>query len=167
MEALNMTRVALAAGCPGLAQAVFDHAHHCRPTGSVEESGMEIYRDLQYPHLREAHDRIYFGAWRGSSPTLGDLVEARRQVECFLDALEGELRQASPPGARQYLAKAWDAYRQGEPESAPGPAVLLAINNALSYGHRVLDRLLRAKGEANHVSRAFAGYYDASGDGDE
>ena len=28
---------------------------------------MEIYRGLLYAHLREAHDRIYFGAWRGSS----------------------------------------------------------------------------------------------------
>jgi hypothetical protein len=128
---------------------------------------MEIYRGLLYPHLRKAHDRIYFGAWRGSSPTVGDLVDARRQLECFLDALEQELQQASPPGTRECLVKAWDAYRQAEPESAPNPAVLLAINNALSYGHRVLDRLLRARGEGNHVSRAFAAYYDAPGDGDE
>jgi len=128
---------------------------------------MEIYRDLLYPHLREAHDRIYFGAWRGPSPSLADLAEAQRQLECFLGALEQELQQASPPGARECLAKAWDAHRQGKPESAPGSAVLLAINNALSYGHRVLDRLLRAKGEGNHVSRAFAEYYDGSVDGDE
>ena len=128
---------------------------------------MEIYRDLLYPHLREAHDRIYFGPWRGPSPTTSDLLEARRQLERFLDTLEQELQQTSPPRAREYLARARDAYRQGEPESAPSPAVLLAINNALSYGHRVLDRLLRAKGEGNHVSRAFAGYYDGSVDGDE
>ena len=128
---------------------------------------MEIYRGLLYPRLREAHDRIYFGAWRGSSPTLDDLVEARRQLVCFLDALELELTQASPPGGREHLAMARDAYRQVEPESAPGSVVLLAINNALSYGHRVLDRLLRANGQGNHVSRAFAEYYDASGDGDE
>ena len=128
---------------------------------------MEIYRDLLYPDLREAHDRIYFGAWRGSSPTPGDLVEAWRQLECFLNALEQELQRAAPPGAWEYLIKARDARRQVEPDSAPSPAILLAINNALSYGHRVLDRLLRARGEGNHVSRAFAAYYDASGDGDE
>ena len=128
---------------------------------------MEIYRGLLYAHLREAHDRIYFGAWRGSSPTLGDLVEARRQLESFFGALEQELQQASPPGAREYLAKARETYRQVEPESAPGPAVLLAINNALSYGHRALDRLLRANGEGNHVSRAFAGYYEKSAFADE
>ena len=83
---------------------------------------MDIYRGLLYPDLREAHDRIYFGAWRGASPTLGDLVEARRQLESFLDALEKELQQASaPPGAREYQARAREAYRQVEPESAPGP----------------------------------------------
>lgn len=128
---------------------------------------MEIYRNLLYPHLREVHDRIYFGAWRGSSPALVDLVEARRQLGDFLGALEQELQQARPPGAEECLAKAREVYRQVEPESSSGAAVLLAINNTLSYGHRVLDRLLRAKGEGNHVSRAFARYYDASGDGDE
>jgi hypothetical protein len=124
---------------------------------------MEIYRDLLYPHLREAHDRIYFGAWRGTSPTMDDLLEARRQLEGFLGALEQELQQASPPSAREYLVKAWEAYREGDPEVAASPAILLAINNALSYGHRVLDRCLRARGVANHVSREFAAYYDVAG----
>jgi hypothetical protein len=128
---------------------------------------MEIYRSLHYPELREAHDRIYFGAWRGSSPTPADLKEAHDRLGRFLDALAPELTQAAAPGAQEYLAKAREAYRQADPDAAAGPAVLLAINNALSYGHRVLDRLLRARGEANHVSRAFARYYDAGGAGGE
>jgi hypothetical protein len=92
-----------------------------------------------------------------------DLIEARHQLGRFLDALEEELQGDTPPGAREYLAKAREAYRLAEPEAFPGSTVLLAINNGLSYGHRVLDRLLRAKGEANHVSRAYAQYYDAPG----
>ncbi len=128
---------------------------------------MDIYRGLMYSELRQAHDRVYFGAWRGVSPTLSDLKEAHQQLRRFLNALEQELYQASPPGAREYLAKARDAFNQVDPEASAGPAVLLAINNALSYGHRVLDRLLRAKGEGNHVSRAFAQYYDSSGGDDE
>ena len=128
---------------------------------------MDIYQGLMYPQLREAHDRIYFGAWRGASPTLADLKEARRLLGSFLGALEEDLRQASPPGAQEILAKARDSYRQVEPEGSPGSSVLLAINNALSYGHRVLDRLLRARGEGNHVSRDFAAYYAVSGNGDE
>ena len=124
---------------------------------------MGIYQGLHFPHLREAHDRIYFGAWRGPSPTPSDLREARQQLERFLDALEEELQGASPPGATEYLAKAREASRLADPEAFPGSAILLAINNGLSYGHRVLDRLLRAQGEANHVSRDFAPHYGASG----
>jgi len=128
---------------------------------------MEIYQGFLYPHLREAHDRVFFGAWRGSSPTVADLKEAQGHLGRFLDGLGRELQQASPPGAQEYLAKAREAYRQVDPEAAAGPTVLLAINNALSYGHRVLDRLLRAQGQPNHASRAFAAHYDGAGDGDE
>jgi hypothetical protein len=124
---------------------------------------MEIYRGLLYPHLREAHDRIYFGAWRGPSPTLTDLSEAHQQLGRFLDGLEQELHGTGPPGAREYLAKAREVHRLADPKGPDGAAVLMAINNALSYGHRVLDRLLRAQGEANHVSRAFARWYEAPG----
>lgn len=125
------------------------------------------YRDLSYPHLREAHDRIYFGAWRGSSPTMGDLRDVYRQLGNFLETLEQELRQDSPRRTREYLAKAREAHRQANPEVTTGSAVLLAINNALSYGHRVLDILLREKGEPNHRSRDFAQYYEFSLDEDQ
>lgn len=130
---------------------------------------MEIYRGLAYPQLRAAHDRVYFGAWRGTSPTAADLEEARARLGAFLDALEEALRQgqAAPAGVQDYLAKAREAYRQVSPNTSSGPALLLAINNALSYGHRVLDRLLRAGGHANHVSREFARFYDGRGPGEE
>lgn len=61
-----------------------------------------------------------------------------------------QAHEASPPGAEEYLAKAREAYRLGR-------AVLLAINNTFSYGHRVLDRLLRAKGEDGRRVRAGEG----------
>ena len=128
---------------------------------------MDIYQGLLYPELREVHDRIYFGPWRGSSPTVADLQEAQRQLLRFLAGLERELQRGSPPATQEYLTKAREAYRQVDREDAPGSAVLLAINNALSYGHRVLDRLLRAQGEGNHVSRDFAAYYAVSGNRDE
>lgn len=38
------------------------------------------YHGLMYSHLREIHDRIYFGAWRGPSPTLSDLRGVTRQL---------------------------------------------------------------------------------------
>jgi hypothetical protein len=43
----------------------------------------------------------------------------------------------------------------------------LAINNVLSYGHRLLNFLLRARGESNHVSRDFAKYHESVDDGDD
>ena len=128
---------------------------------------MDIYQGLLYPELRAAHDRVYFGAWRGTSPTAADLQAARRQLEAFLDGLEREVQGGGPPGTQEYLAKARDAYRLIDPEAGGGPDSLRAINNALSFGHRVLDRLLRAQGQGNHLSRGFARFYDSPGGGDE
>lgn len=125
------------------------------------------YQGLSYPDLREVHDRIYFGAWRGSSPTLVCLQEAYRQLETFLDLLEHTLSPDSPGRAKECLAKAREMHGQATPETATDSTVLLAINNALSYGHRVLDILLREKGDPIHVSREFAQYYDRASDGDE
>lgn len=126
------------------------------------------YEGLRYPELREAHDRIYFGGWRGSSPTLADLQNAGVQLARFLDNLEQALDRDGPEDAREYLAKAHEAYAQAEPSTSPGSATLLAINNALSYGHRVLDIMLRHQGDLNHASRDFALYYDGfAPDGDQ
>lgn len=47
-------------------------------------------------------------------------------------------------------------------EASVDSTVLLAINNTLSYGHRVLDILLQGKEESIHVSRDFAHYYRAA-----
>ena len=117
------------------------------------------YQGLMYPHLREIHDRIYFGAWRGPSPTLSDLQDVTRQLGEFLDALEQELHQDSPGRAREYLARARETHRQVNLQASVDSTVLLAINNTLSYGHRVLDILLQGKGESIHTSRDFAHYY--------
>lgn len=124
------------------------------------------YQGLRYADLREAHDRIYFGAWRGTSPTLLCIQEAYRQLGSFLDALEQTLGPDSPGRAKECLAKARETHRQADPQASTDSTILLAINNTLSYGHRVLDILLREKGESIHMSRAFAGYYDAVGDDD-
>jgi len=118
------------------------------------------YQGLSFPHLRLAHDRIYFGAWRGSAPTQVDLQDVYLQLRRFLDLLEQELRPDSPERAKEYLDKARETYRQANPESTAGSSVFLAINNTLSYGHRVMDILLQARGEPIHMSREFAQHYD-------
>ena len=125
------------------------------------------YQGLSYADLREAHDRIYFGAWRGSSPTLLCLQEAYRQLGSFLDALEHTLGPDSPGRAKECLAKARETHHQANPKGSMDSTVLLAINNTLSYGHRVLDILLQEEGEAIHMSRDFAQYYDSTRAEDE
>lgn len=120
------------------------------------------YQGLSLSHLRLAHDRIYFGAWRGSAPTLPDLQNVYLQLGRFLDLLEQELRPDSPGRAKEYLAKARVTHHQANPDSTAGSSVLLAINNTLSYGHRVMDILLQARGEPIHMSREFAQYYDVA-----
>lgn len=57
--------------------------------------------------------------------------------------------------------------RPSWPAPTRAPDLFRAMNAALSYGHRVLDLLLRARGEGNHVSRDFAGYHDLAEGGDE
>jgi hypothetical protein len=124
------------------------------------------YEGLRYPELREAHDRIYFGAWRGSSPTLLHLEEAYRQLGNFLDALQQTLDPGSPKRAQEHLAKARETHRRANPETTTDSTVFTAINNTLSYGHRALDILLQEKGQPNHVTRDFAQYYDLTQDED-
>lgn len=122
------------------------------------------YKGLRYPELREAHDRIYFGRWRGSSPTLAHLLDAYRQLGGFLDALEQTLAPDNSGRARECLAKARETHRRANPETTTDSTVFTAINNTLSYGHRALDILLQEKGQPNHVTRDFAQYYDSTHD---
>jgi hypothetical protein len=84
--------------------------------------------------------------------------EAQRLLGSFLGALELEPRQVGPPGAQEILARARDCYHQVEPDGSSGSAVLLAINNALSYGHHLLDRLLRARGGAGGGESRLPGF---------
>jgi len=124
------------------------------------------YLGLPYAHLREMHDRIYFGHWRGSSPTLAHLLDAYRQLGGFLDALEQTLAPDSSGRAKECLAKARETHRRANPETGTDSSVFMAINNTLSYGHRVLDILLQERGEPNHITRDFAQYYDLTQDED-
>jgi len=124
------------------------------------------YDGLRYPDLRQAHDRIYFGPWRGSSPRFSDLQDAYRRLGGFLDALEQTLASDSSTRAKECLAKARETHRRANPETTIDSTVFMAINNTLSYGHRVLDILLQEKGEPNHITRDFAQYYDLTQDED-
>lgn len=129
--------------------------------------GRSPYAGLMYPHIRELHDKIYFGRWRGVSGTDKDLDHVWRQLQEYVQLLAAEVGPDAPLAQRDYLRKAAAALALSDPHANRGPELFQAINATLSYGHSVLNLLLRSVGEANHLSRDFAPYYDFALDADE
>lgn len=125
------------------------------------------YDHLTYGRLREIHDQIYFGKWRAASPQDTDLEEAHQRLCAFADLLAAEVAPDAPAEQREYLRKAQAELAGADPRTNRAPDLFRAMNAALSYGHRVLDLLLRARGEGNHPSRDFAGHHDLAEGGDE
>lgn len=122
------------------------------------------YTELLFGRIREIHDRVYFGRWRREDATEDDLQGARRQLAEYVDLLVRQAGSTPPPDQRDYLDKTLAAFQ--DVQTQQGSELLLALNNTLSYGHRLLNYLLRARGEANHVSRDFAKYHESSDEGD-
>lgn len=129
--------------------------------------GQSPYDGLQYPRIRELHDQIYFGRWRGVSGTDDDLEDVWQQLREYVQLLAAEVGPDAPLDQRDYLGKAKVALALSDPHANRGSELLQAINATLSYGHSALNLLLRSRGEANHLSRDFAPYYDFSCDADE
>ena len=125
------------------------------------------YAGLSYPRIRELHDQIYFGRWRGSTGTDNDLEKVWRQLQEYLKLLAAEVGHDAPSAQRDYLGKAKSALALSDPRTNRGSELFQAINSTLSYGHSVLNLLLRSRGEANHVSRDFALHYDFTCDAEE
>ena len=123
------------------------------------------YTELSFGRIREIHDQVYFGRWRGPSPTDDDLRQAERQLAEFIELLVAEAGSNPPADQRDYLDKTLAAFR--DTKTHQGSELFKAMNDALSYGHRLLNFLLRARGEANHTSRDFARHHVFSSDGDE
>ncbi len=122
------------------------------------------YTELLFGRVREIHDQVYFGRWRDGA-TDHDLQVAKRHLGEFVDLLVRETGYSPPPDQREYLDKTLNAFK--DMQTRQGSELLLAINNVLSYGHRLLNFLLRARGEPNHVSREFAKYHEFVDEGDE
>ena len=117
------------------------------------------YRDLPFARLREAHDQLFFGAWRGSSATVRDLQRAYHQIGRYLGVLSTEVRQSRSTEAKTHLAKALEALGQVDPE-AYAEGALGYLDSALSYCHDALDFLLRHYRVPPHDPRGFDVFYD-------
>ena len=117
------------------------------------------YRDLEFAGLREAHDRLYYGAWRSPNATDRDHQRAYFQLGRYLGLIADEVQRARSIAARTYLNKARKAYGTADPE-AHGEAALRSLDNALSYAHSALNALLHHYRAPAHNPSEFESFYD-------
>ncbi len=120
------------------------------------------YRELAFAGLREAHDRLYYGAWRSPNATDRDHQRAYYQLGRHLGVLADEVQRARSIEARSFLAKARAAYGKADPETGGEPA-LRSLDNALSYAHTALNALLRHSRAPIHNPGDFESFYDVVG----
>lgn len=142
------------------------------------------YLGLGFAHLREAHDRIYYGAWRSRAATLADFHRAHRGMSRYLSALSREIERSRCPEGKGLLEKAQATLAQVEAEicaadetfshtvvpgyhtaetelRASSPDAALQLDGALSYAHRALNALLRQYRMPIHDPGTFNRFYDA------
>jgi hypothetical protein len=119
------------------------------------------YRDLPFAHLREAHDRLYYGAWRSPAASAMDFRRAHRQLGRYLDALSREIDRSRGAEAQKALEKAREVFAQTDPEPSTAEATV-QLDNVLAYAHRALDALLRQYRMPIHDPGAFGSFYDVT-----
>ncbi len=119
------------------------------------------YRGLPFGHLREAHDRLYYGAWRSPAATMRDFQRAYRQISRHIDALSQEIERSRSAEGKKFLEKAGEAFARVDPDISPSDPVV-HLDNALSYAHKALNALLRQYRMPTHDPAAFGGFYDVT-----
>lgn len=117
------------------------------------------YETLAYAGLRAGHDQIYFGRWRKMDAGPADILRGYNQIGRHLRAIRQALEKKDLPAARHDLAKAFEAYQEGDPREDERDALRL-MDHALSYAHRVIDDLLHEVGLPPHAPMDFAEWYD-------
>ncbi len=117
------------------------------------------YRGLAFGHLCETHDRIYYGGWRRPAAMPLDFRRAYRRIERFLDALAQECARSHDAEAGQLLEKAKASFAKAEPDMLTSEDTI-ALDHALSYGHHVLNALLRRYRMPRHDPADFQASYD-------
>jgi hypothetical protein len=117
------------------------------------------YRDLPFARLREAHDQLFYGTWRGLSATVRDLQRASHQLGRYLEMLSTEVERSRSREAKVSLAKAREAFGQVDPEAYAEDA-FSHLDSTLSYCHQALDALLRQYRAPTHDPGDFDAFYD-------
>jgi len=117
------------------------------------------YRGLPFARLREAHDQMFYAAWREPSWTVQDLQRAYRQLGRYVDVLSHEVERSRSAEAKTHLAKAMKAFAEVDPEVYAERA-LKDLDAVLSCCHLALNSLLRHHGVPPHDPRDFEVFHD-------
>ncbi len=118
----------------------------------------ESYEGIEYAGLRSAHDRIYFGEWRRPGASSIAVRRGYYQIERLLEALHWVVWEIGPRTLRGDVEKATDTLKGIDPENE-SPEIICAMDSALSFAHRVIDRLLNEKGLPPHDAGNFAHWH--------
>ena len=119
------------------------------------------YRDLPFAHLREAHDRLYYGAWRSPAATVLDLRRAYRQLGRYLDTLSREIERSRSVEGTKAVGKTRQALARTDPDLSASDATV-SLDSALAYAHQALNALLHQYRMPIHDPDAFAALYDVT-----
>jgi len=119
------------------------------------------YRGLPFAHLREAHDRLYYGAWRSPAATVLDFQRAYRQIGRYLDTLAREIERSRSAEGQKSLEKARATLVRTDPDLSTSDAAL-SVDHALAYAHSALNALLQQYRMPTHDPAAFGGFYDVT-----
>jgi hypothetical protein len=119
------------------------------------------YRGLPFAHLREAHDRLYYGAWRSPAATERDFQRAYARLGRHLDALAQEIERSRSAEGEKLLDKAHEVFARVD-QDVSAPDATLHLDNALSHAHKTLNALLRQYRMPTHDPGAFGGFYDVT-----
>ncbi len=117
------------------------------------------YSGLPFAHLRESHDRLYYGSWRSPAATASDFRRAYRQIGRYLAALAHEIERSRGAEAKKALDKAHGAFARLDPDLSAADATL-RLDQALAYAHGALNALLRQYRMPTHDPGDFAAFFD-------
>lgn len=117
------------------------------------------YADRAYSDLLAYHDNLFYGGWRLSVTNIYELQRTYTRLEKFLNAVEKRFYGDMDTYCRKILERARGIHLNCDPRIF-GYDCIWSLDNVLSLGHTLLNRLLREAGEDIHRSADYEPYYE-------
>lgn len=117
------------------------------------------YRHTGFPELCARHDKLYFGKWRKMEADPNDIERAYVKLAELLSDLGRVVEAEDIEAARRNLAHADEALAGANAGDDPYSAVR-HMDQALSYGHHVIDDLLKTRKAKPHSPSDYERHYD-------